>query len=250
MEDDLVQKSYDSAEKYHQNYSPPISEAIKRGWDWVVFVVKLISRIGGLQGWMRAIRRLMEILRSRQSEPLDQIEHKLTSVQEFYDISAFPTLYALELNWQDIQQELRQLQPVEFIPWSEKYLYKNGWTTFAFFAFGIPIDLNCQLCPKTTAILKRIPNLVNAAFSSLAPSTHITPHTGYPEGVLRCHLGLIVPENCGIRVGTHTRTWVEGKCLIFDDTFEHEAWNKSDHTRVVLLLDFKYSPQTSISDES
>lgn len=250
MDDCLEHKSYDTPEKSHESYSPSILEAIKRGWDWVVFIVKLISRIGGLQGWMRAIRELMNILRSRQALPLEQKEPELISTQEFYDISAFPTLFSLEQNWQDIQQELRQLRPVEFIPWSEKFLYKTGWTTFAFIAFGIPIELNCQLCPKTTEILKGIPNLVNAAFSSLESNTHIAPHKGYPEGVLRCHLGLNVPDNCGIRVGNQTRSWAEGKCLIFDDTFEHEAWNKSDHTRVVLLLDFKYPSQKSVSGKS
>jgi beta-hydroxylase len=81
--------------------------------------------------------------------------------------------------------------------------------------------------------------LSTAGFSSLAPGTHIAPHTGYPDGLLRCHLGLIVPKGCGIRVGTETRYWEEGKCLIFDDTLEHEAWNKGSSTRVVLLVDFK-----------
>jgi beta-hydroxylase len=89
-------------------------------------------------------------------------------------------------------------------------------------------------------LLERIPNLVTAGFSSLRPGTQIAPHTGYPDGVLRCHLGLIVPDNdCGIRVGAEIRHWEVGKCLIFDDTLDHEAWNNSDRTRIILLLDFK-----------
>jgi beta-hydroxylase len=89
-------------------------------------------------------------------------------------------------------------------------------------------------------LIENIPNLVTAGFSSLRPGTHIAPHTGYPDGVLRCHLGLVVPETgCGIRVGDETRHWEVGKCLVFDDTLEHEAWNHSDRTRVILLLDFK-----------
>ncbi len=57
--------------------------------------------------------------------------------------------------------------------------------------------------------------------------------------VLRCHLPLIVPdsEKCAIRVGEETHHWQEGKLVIFDDSFEHEAWNKSDARRVVLMFD-------------
>ena len=78
-------------------------------------------------------------------------------------------------------------------------------------------------------------------FSRLAPGAHIVPHCGY-EGysgyVLRLHLALDVPPGCAIRVGTETRSWQEGKCLVFDDSFEHEAWNRGDRTRTVLLCDF------------
>ncbi len=56
--------------------------------------------------------------------------------------------------------------------------------------------------------------------------------------MLRCHLGLIVPEGCGMRVDTETRNWTQGKCLRFNHTLEHEAWNKGNST-IVLLLDFK-----------
>jgi aspartyl/asparaginyl beta-hydroxylase (cupin superfamily) len=80
-----------------------------------------------------------------------------------------------------------------------------------------------------------------AGFSRLAPGTHIKPHRGY-EGyagyVLRAHLGLDVPPNCVIRVLDQTRGWDEGKCIVFDDSSEHEAWNFGDRPRTVLLLDF------------
>jgi hypothetical protein len=56
--------------------------------------------------------------------------------------------------------------------------------------------------------------------------------------VLRLHLGLDVPAECAMRVGTETKSWQEGKCLVFDDSFEHEAWNRGDRTRTVLLCDF------------
>lgn len=157
----------------------------------------------------------------------------------FYESSRFPFTAQLEAYWETVLSELQQLRDENFIPWPEKYLYNDqGWETFGLYAFGVRIRRNCNLCPGTTALLEQIPNLVSAGFSSLAPGTHIQPHTGYDDGVLRCHLGLIIPEDCAIRVGDETRAWAPGKTMVFDDTEEHEAWNRSDRTRVVLLLDF------------
>jgi len=160
-------------------------------------------------------------------------------MQGFYDSHQFELASILESNWQTIQYELNQLRQGDFLPWPEEYLYGKGWDVFGLYAFGLKISKNCDLCPETTKLVETVPNLTTAGFSSLAPGTHIAPHTGYPDGLLRCHLGLIVPDGCGIRVGSETKSWEEGKCLIFDDTLEHEAWNKSSSTRVVLLLDFK-----------
>ena len=71
----------------------------------------------------------------------------------------------------------------------------------------------------------------------LKAGAHIPPHTGVANIRLVVHLPLIVPPDCGIRVGSETRGWEEGRCVVFDDTFEHEAWNKSGQTRVVLICD-------------
>ncbi|MDX2096491.1 MAG: aspartyl/asparaginyl beta-hydroxylase domain-containing protein [Leptolyngbyaceae cyanobacterium bins.59] len=157
----------------------------------------------------------------------------------FYDPQQFEFVTTLESNWQTVRAELEQLREGDFIPWPEKYLYGKGWDTFGLYAFGIKLAKNCQLCPKTAALLAQIPGLTTAGFSSLAPGTHIAPHTGYPDGLLRCHLGVIVPDECALRVADKTHAWSEGKCLVFDDTSEHEAWNRSDRTRIVLLIDFK-----------
>ena len=145
----------------------------------------------------------------------------------------------LEANWQVIRQELEQINQKNFLDWPEKYLYGQGWKTFGLYGFGMKLHKNCQICPETTKLLEQIPNMVTAGFSSLNAGTHIAAHTGYPDGVLRCHLGLIGCDGCSLRVGDEVRNWQEGKCLVFDDTTEHEAWNRSDRTRVVLLIDFK-----------
>ena len=85
-----------------------------------------------------------------------------------------------------------------------------------------------------------MPHLQNAWFSILAPGYHIPPHRGPTKAVVRCHLGLRIPEEagqCWIRVGDETRAWEAGKCLCFDDTFEHEVRNATQQARAVLFLD-------------
>ncbi|MGH8399135.1 MAG: aspartyl/asparaginyl beta-hydroxylase domain-containing protein, partial [Gammaproteobacteria bacterium] len=87
-------------------------------------------------------------------------------------------------------------------------------------------------------------------FSVLKPGAHIPPHTGVINTRLVTHLPLIIPPDCGIRVGNETRGWKEGECIVFDDTFEHEAWNKSDQTRVVLIFDIWNPYLTEVEREA
>jgi beta-hydroxylase len=165
----------------------------------------------------------------------------------FYENSEFKFTEILESNWLVIQEELNRLQDGDFMTWPEKFLYKKGWEVFGLYSFGNKLDYNCGLCPETTKLLESIPGMTTAGFSSLAPGTHIAPHVGHSKAVLRCHLGLIVPDLCGIRVGNQTKTWQEGKCMVFDDTEEHEAWNRSEIVRIVLLIDFKKASLKDVS---
>ena len=169
--------------------------------------------------------------------------------QMFFESTEFEFVSRLESNWLLIRQELEQLQQDQFIAWPEKFLYKKDWKVFGLYAFGKKLKDNCRLCPETTRLVEMIPGMTTAGFSSLAPGTHIVPHVGYYNAVLRCRLGLIVPDECALRVGNQTRNWQEGKCLIFDDTVEHEAWNYDDTARIVLLMDFK-NPQVTLNGKS
>jgi aspartyl/asparaginyl beta-hydroxylase (cupin superfamily) len=117
----------------------------------------------------------------------------------------------------------------------------NGWKTFFLCGYGKSSARNIWACPQTWAAVRRIPGLKTAMFSVLEPGKHLPPHRGPYNGVLRLHLGLIIPEPTdllGIRVGSSVCGWGVGKALIFDDAYEHEAWNNTSHTRVVLFIDF------------
>ncbi len=107
----------------------------------------------------------------------------------------------------------------------------NRWKTFFLVGFGKPSANNIAQCPKTWEALQKIPGLKTAMFSIFDPGKHLPAHRGPYNGVLRLHLGLIVPEprdKIAIRVDKQICHWSEGKVLIFDDAYEHEAWNHSD----------------------
>jgi aspartyl/asparaginyl beta-hydroxylase (cupin superfamily) len=164
----------------------------------------------------------------------------------YLDTKLYPFTASLEANWPVIRGELDALARENYKAWPDRHLYGQpkqhkdgtGWDLFGLYVFGQRREENCRLCPETARVVAAIPGLVTAAFSRLEPGTHIKPHVGYTKEVLRCHLGVMVPGDCALRVGDETRAWQEGACMVFDDTTEHEAWNRSDKVRVVLLIDF------------
>jgi len=164
----------------------------------------------------------------------------------FYPSEDFPHLLRLTENFAVIKSELIALleyKKEEF--WHKVYQkYVDGenpiaWKMFTFLFFQMKSKQHAKLCPLTASLIYSIPEIISCDFSFLEPKTKILPHLGYSKMVLRCHLPLIVPEGnkCAIRVGNETHFWKEGELVIFDDSFEHEAWNDSDRQRVVLMFD-------------
>lgn len=133
-------------------------------------------------------------------------------------------------NFQDISPDQYRISPDDM------------WKTFVFVGFGEPSQLNRELCPRTAAALDRIPKLTTAFFSVLGPGKHVPRHRGVTKGLVRCHLGLKVPddrEKCRMQVGDETFSWGEGELVFFDDTYPHEVWNETNQERAVLLFDFE-----------
>jgi aspartyl/asparaginyl beta-hydroxylase (cupin superfamily) len=176
--------------------------------------------------------------------------HSLVGDHTFFDQSDFPWIAGFEAGFPAIRKELDEvLQYHDDLPnfqdiSTDQYQITDDdrWKTFWFFAYGFTAGKNEERCPETARLLKTIPEVTSGMFSILSPGKHIPPHGGPYKGVLRYHFGLMVPGPpgaCRIRVGNDVRNWVEGKSLVFDDTWEHEAWNDTDSTRVVLFVDFK-----------
>lgn len=118
------------------------------------------------------------------------------------------------------------------------------WNAFFFYRHGNRYDRNHERCPGTSEILEsfdlfRIPGQSpEICFSFLAPQTTIQPHHGVSNTRLVMHLPLLVPRDCALNlVGVGEHRWREGELLLFDDTYLHEAWNRSDEMRIVLLMD-------------
>jgi len=117
--------------------------------------------------------------------------------------------------------------------WSAFYLWKDGQI----------VEDNAARCPRTVDALKQLPLTHIGArtpvvlFSRLSPGAHIPPHCGMLNSRVICHLPLIVPDGCWLRVGNETREWEEGKLMMFDDSIEHEARNPTAGLRVILLFD-------------
>ena len=118
---------------------------------------------------------------------------------------------------------------------------QNKWRTLVLKVFDYYNAANCSLCPLTHGIIScRENNIVSALFSVMEPGTHIKPHRGVFNGVLRYHLGIVVPdsEEVFINIDNNKTYWHEGRSFIFDDTLLHEAINNSTERRVVLIIDY------------
>lgn len=119
----------------------------------------------------------------------------------------------------------------------------KSWTALYLWRDGKLVPGIADRCPRTVEALNDVPlshigeRTPAVLFSRLEAGAHIPPHSGMLNCRLICHLPLIVPEGCWLRVGNETREWEEGKLLIFDDSIEHEAMNPSGDLRIILLFD-------------
>ena len=176
---------------------------------------------------------------------------------EFHDRDLFPNIEVLEQATADIRAEFNALiaaEAAEMVPYVQypdrvplrqwRELNNNrDWTAIHLLKDGSPVEINARHCPRTMEAIghmdqPRVPGASPVAmFSLLAPRTRIPAHTGVANTRLVCHLPLIVPPDCGFRVGASTREWRVGEAFVFDDSIEHEAWNDSDELRVVLIID-------------
>jgi aspartate beta-hydroxylase len=185
----------------------------------------------------------------------------------FFDTAQLPWVAGLEAQTDAIRGELRALLPSasgrERVFASEALESENlvggdiapTWNGYYFYRHGERREENCRRCPATIAALDALPlarireHAPETLYSVFTPGTHLMPHRGVTNTRLVCHLPLIVPEDCALRVGTEVHAWQEGRVVVFDDTYEHEAWNRSGRTRVVLIFDI-WNPHLTQAEQA
>ena len=225
----------------------------------------------GLRAGRSRFADSLDILTGRKQiyfqEPRQYFLPELPQIQ-FYDRQQFPWLDRLEAATADIRAELIEILKEDsvFTPYIEanprlpqteslEMLNNPAWSAFYLWKHGELVAQNAARCPKTVSALEdvpfaRVPNRSpSVLFSLLRPGARIPPHTGEVNTRLICHLPLIVPDNCRFRVGNDTRVLAEGKAWVFDDTMEHEAWNGSERTRVILLFEI-WRPELTMEERA
>ena len=190
--------------------------------------------------------------------------------RRFFEREEFPWLAELEAATDVVRAELQALMQdpgAAFAPYVQldpehpqaaSWTGVNNspdWSACHLFRHGNEVTANAARCPRTMELLAKLPlmrirnHAPEVVLSVLRPHAHIPPHYGSVNGRLIVHLPLVVPPDCGfLAVAGEKRGWEEGKCLVFDDSFAHEAWNDSDQTRVVMLLDI-WNPQLTAVEQ-
>lgn len=196
------------------------------------------------------------------------LHYPFLPADEYFDRGHFPWMAQLEAKTDAIRAEflgLIEQQGGNVRPYVQQDpgTPENKWTALdgsldwgaAFlWEYGVRNEAVCDACPQTVAALEALPRAdipgraPSAFFSLLKPRSRIPAHTGVTNTRAIIHLPLIVPPGCFFRVGGETRAWQEGQAFAFDDTIEHEAWNDSDHLRVVLIFDV-WNPHLSLAEQ-
>ncbi len=246
-------------------YRPPVEEAVRavrsaRGAALGALIAPLEAQYGRSE--LARVRDCIAIFMQERAPVYPDPRQRPTFLlfpglptTPYLERSLFAWLPELEAHTPQIRAELLQLLPRtqgrERVFTQESVESQNlrgtrgapSWNGYYFFRHGVRRDDNCAQCPVTAASLDALPlahvreHGPEVLFSVFTPGTHLLPHRGVTNTRLVGHLPLIVPPDCALVVGGEEHAWQEGRVVVFDDTYEHEAWNRSDSVRVVMIFD-------------
>jgi hypothetical protein len=187
------------------------------------------------------------------SDPRKRIFPDLPS-RPWHEPKEFPIVPELEGAYEQIKEEVMRLPDEDFHRENERIGREGAWDVLFFYERGNKNIGNCARCPTITEIIEQNETLRTQAgliyLSRLRPGTHIAPHRGPTNIRVRCHLGIQVPDGeCAIRVGNEVGAWRQGRCVVFDDFYEHEAWNRTTEDRIVLIVDLWHPALTQYERE-
>lgn len=207
------------------------------------------SDLGRLRAFKAAVERCLASrtqhfpLRSPLPDQRPVFYYPGLDSQEFHNPADLPWCAELEREFPAIRGEVSSLlsRHLCFETKSDSFTSTGAWSGAYLWAYGQKIGETAGLCPTTAALIEKIrgaATIGTAFFSALAAKSLVSPHTGNTNAKLRCHLPLIVPAGCTLTVGDREEELVEGRCVVFDDSFVHSARNRSESIRVVLVVDF------------
>ena len=159
-----------------------------------------------------------------------------------------PELQILQQNWEVIRDEALQMAELRRIKAADRHddigfnsFFKYGWKRFYLKWYDARHPSAEELCPQTVALLKRLPNVKAAMFAELPDGGRLNPHRDPFSGSLRYHLGLATPndDRCYIDVDGERYSWRDGEGVLFDETYIHEAHNRSGANRIILFCDIE-----------
>ena len=230
---------------------------------YVIQIRELLNKLMEDRGWSeQSVKRLYDMLAISAMPPAQQPHRPAMQAPIYFYIRGLKARPYHDAEQFDFTSHLEKMYP-EILKEFE-YVLKQGlvldhretsrnvargrWGEFNIYNAG-KISIHNKLIPATTEALKHLPGgskMGLAYFSTLAPRTHIRPHWGPHNMRLRVHLGLSSPHECAMEVAREKRVWQVGKCIVFDDSFYHSAWNDSNSMRVILLADFWHPDLTEV----
>ncbi len=174
--------------------------------------------------------------------------------QPWHDASGYAAAAQLEAASTLIRDEYAALADADLVHY-EPPAMDRLWAVYMLWHMGVEVDAAPSRCPRTCALLRALPRVClaypwgDALFSVHAADSHLRAHCSVDNLRLRLHLALEVPDGCAIRVGTQTRRWQPGRVLAFEDSFEHEVWNRGRERRAILIVDLWHPDLTALEIE-
>lgn len=168
----------------------------------------------------------------------------------FRDVGDLPGPALLQQNFDVVHGEWTQVPEAQYLRYTPPSMH-SLWQVHLLHYMGVDLQAIHNRFAGTHALLRGLPGICldypwgDALLSVHASDSHLAAHCSVDNLRVRCHLALQVPPGCSIRVGTETRTWEEGKALVFEDSFEHEVWNRGQARRAILIVDFWHPDLTA-----
>lgn len=218
---------------------------------WILLIIFISSvTYVHFRGKIRLVYWRQFIDHSGLMSPINIFMYTFSKVPNtpFLTEDMFPELASLSKNWQTIRDEAIYLREHEHIQAAQQNndagfnsFFKSGWKRFYLKWYDASHPSASALCPKTFELLQKIPTIKAAMFAELPSGATLNPHRDPYAGSIRYHLGLVTPNNdsCYIDVDGERYSWRDGETVLFDETFIHEAHNKTKENRIILFCDIE-----------